>query len=338
MRWSSTGLRALARRFTALSETEARCYTDVSALVRLIPERISNEQQRLASAWAGVGFGVGWPLPERVIDWAIARGLEPDRHSAIVGMLDTLYGLDAAARFDYLLQTGARTIAGAAFRTTSVLDNFNRTDAATLGANWTPSQFGGSISPRIVGNAAGPDSDLDAGNYADAFWNVATFGPDVECYMTLSANAGGGGYECHIRLTGLDGTPDGYMISGQDGGGNDNQLYRINQNVQTALGSAAVQDMSNGDKVGVERIGNDLKMYRMPAAGSWAQLGSTVTDSNLSQAAGNIGLNIQRRLSAHRVDDFGGGTVVAGGGAHAARRLMGMQDYSGYGPIGVRRW
>jgi hypothetical protein len=341
VRASSALLSQLARRYSRLSETEARrraTHREFEQLARAVPAAApSIEQTSLLAHWRGVGFTLGWRLPADVVAWAVRLGLEPDRYAAALTQLCTLYGRAWADLYERLMLTQGRVLAGGAFPTTGVLDAFTRGDAADLGANWTPNQFGGSVGPRLVGNACGPDSDDATNNYCDAFWNVATFGPDVECFMTLTGNAGGAGYECHIRLTGLDGSPDGYMISGQDGGGNDNQLYRINQNAQTALGSASVQDMSNGDSVGVDRIANDLHMFRKPSGGSWAQLGSTVNDggSALSQTAGNIGLNIQRSLTAHRFAPFNGGTVVVAGGHPAARRIP--KSPLGLSPWAVRR-
>jgi hypothetical protein len=99
-----------------------------------------------------------------------------------------------------------------AFPTTSVLDNFNR---ATLGTNWTNDPFhGGATAFPIQGSVA-----VGGTGYSEEWWNVATYGPDCECYVTISTNptsgTSGQGFWVTARLAQQESsaasTGDGYQ-------------------------------------------------------------------------------------------------------------------------------
>src|SRR5207342_2289911 len=61
-----------------------------------------------------------------------------------------------------------------------------------------------------------------------------------------------------------------------------------------------------GDAYGVTDVGSSISVYRRPAGGSWAQIGTTQVDT--TYAAGYIGFNLGDGVS--RLDDFGGGAIT----------------------------
>lgn len=209
-----------------------------------------------------------------------------------------------------------------AFPTTSVLDDFNRANSASLGANWTNPVFTGNPSPRIVSNAMGPAGDDSGTVYCDAYWSASTFGPDSECWVTVSASNTNKGREIYVRLTGLDGSPSGYSAFAADISGTSNNwtLNRYDNGTFVQLGAAFTQSVAAGDSIGLEMIGSSLVFYYKAAAGSWASVTSR-TDATYS-GAGNIALALQQGSgTSNRFDDFGGGTVVVGGGGGAAEKI-----------------
>ncbi len=197
-----------------------------------------------------------------------------------------------------------------AFPTTGILDNFNRAnEGPPPSADWTtdPLGFGDSglkvLTNQCIGNNSGSDNS--------GYWDTTTFGPDCEVYATIVVRPNTGQYfGVYARLVQIGaGTTDGYYVEYifQAAGTDTVSIYRIDNASFTVLGSAISQDFNLGDKLGLELIGSTLTAYRHDGS-SWASLGSR-TDSTHS-AAGNIGLAMHDVAIA---DDFGGGTVVAGG-------------------------
>jgi len=66
------------------------------------------------------------------------------------------------------------------FPTTSILDNFNRSDAISLGTNWFPG-FGGYFG--VFGISSNQmDVYSQSSSYTQGYW---TFGPNAEAYITV---------------------------------------------------------------------------------------------------------------------------------------------------------
>ena len=252
--------------------------TPFVSIVDRVPDlAMSLEQRRLLSAWLGVGFGLGWRLPHGLVAWAVARGIEPDRWQTLLGLV-----------FD---QRGA-------FPTTGLVDDFNRADSATLGANW--GILNAFLTLQIVSNAA----TTTAGSNSGSYWSAATFGADSEVFFTL-ATLPTDGFDTFVRVTTPTGLFDGYGHETSIGAPDANQIYRWDNATATPLGSAASQDYAAGEITGLEVIGSDIKMFRF-SGGSWAQVGSTQTDATYG-TAGNIAMFGGTTFVG---DDFSGGTVV----------------------------
>jgi len=77
--------------------------------------------------------------------------------------------------------TPTSTATSVSFPSTSILDNFNRSNGG-IGSNWSGATSGYSIN----GNK------LDVGNGGDIYWNVNAFGPNQEAYIKFSTVASSG--------------------------------------------------------------------------------------------------------------------------------------------------
>lgn len=189
-----------------------------------------------------------------------------------------------------------------AFPTTGVLDNFNRTDAATLGANWTAD-----ILAAGYGSWAVASNTADATGFDSNWWNVSSFGPDSEAFVTVvTAPTASLRLYINIQSAGSSGM-DAYELSF---GPTSAFILRMDNGTRTQLSSLG-SGVANGDKVGLENIGDTLQAYKDTGSG-WAAWGSAVAGGG-SFGAGHIGIWAQNDNAAF-LDDFGGGTVVTAGG------------------------
>ena len=198
-----------------------------------------------------------------------------------------------------------------AFPTTSIIDNFNRADNASLGANWDEGDLARPDNFEIVSNTVQNTASAQA--EASASWNASTFGPDCEIFATLTQNLpadNGDRYSmaCKIRQIG-SGTTDFYGLSmRRDSGG---LFYRVQESVDesfTDLGAEVGITFVNGDVMGLEVIGDTIKGY----INGVEQISRT--DSTLSGVSGRLGLynwEVAGSGANPTLDDFGGGTVVS---------------------------
>lgn len=204
-----------------------------------------------------------------------------------------------------------------AFPTTSVLDDFNRGNVNPPSANWDyhiNSGFSGRPTLAVISNQCG----LDTPNFGSGYWDASTFGPDTEIYVTLAVLPGTNVdtfLDVRIQGPGTGGsapsTADGYSVAFVNKATDELQFNRVDNAVYTQLGPTQTPgNLVAGDKIGVEMIGFTIKAYRHDGA-SWAQYGTSETDSTYS-SAGYIGGGFGDEIG--RWEDFGGGTVVAGGG------------------------
>jgi hypothetical protein len=189
-----------------------------------------------------------------------------------------------------------------AFPTSSVLDNFNRTDSSTLGANW--GSFWGNSNFKISSNAANADSSAWFGNY----YNVATYGPNCEVFVTAPVHTTTT-YDINLRVqSGTLSAPNCYTL--EISAGNTWTLYRTTGGSGTVLGATVTQAMGDGDSFGLEAIGSTIKAYYKASGGSWTEKMSR-TDSTYS-SAGYLAMDRYGDSGGRKYDDFGGGTVSSG--------------------------
>jgi hypothetical protein len=190
-----------------------------------------------------------------------------------------------------------------------VLDDFNRANAATLGAAWSP--FG------QAGNDAGiiNNTAYDANNTWNLlYWNAGTFGPNSEMYSTQAAliTTDGDTFEHFIRMK--DMVPgafnyDGYTCTWyrQDASNHFLQIKRIDNSAATQLGPSITITPTAGDSYGIEAIGDTISAYEKAGSGAWTWKGGR-TDSTYA-AAGYIGFGFPNEAN-WRLDDFGGGATA----------------------------
>lgn len=202
------------------------------------------------------------------------------------------------------------------FPTQGILDQFTGANATSPpNASWTNQIAGIGSGLEIQSNACETAESVLPNNYGTGFYNVTDYGPDAECYCTISDYSGENdrvGVGVRLASAGTSGL-DGYAahLDTVLGAANDTvNIYRIDNAVLTTLGATITQEMAAGEKLGIEAIGTTITVYRH--AGSWASIGNR-TDGTYS-AAGKIGLWTRSANGTMRMDDFGGGTVSAGGG------------------------
>lgn len=190
-----------------------------------------------------------------------------------------------------------------AFPTTSVIETFTGTNGTSPpNSNWT--NLVGGI--QIQSNAAAGTTV----EYNVAAWDTSTFGADCEAFVTVTAFDATTGVGLGLRVTTLSfSTLDGYLFYVDCSAVPDVWvIFEVLDGGVTELTSTTT-NIANGEKIGAEAIGSALKMYHY-TGGAWSQKLST-TDATYG-SAGYILLDIYHTVG--RCDDFGGGTVVTGGG------------------------
>lgn len=209
-------------------------------------------------------------------------------------------------------------IAGGAFGDAlAVIDDYNRADAATLGANWSSEPLNnGAAMPAIVTNRA-----MSQGAFSSvaAWYNAATFGPDVEVAHTLPV-AGSQYVYLFVRLTDPSAsanTADGYALELVNTAMN---IYRQDNAVGTALGAEqTVTFPSSGDRLGFEANGSTLQAHRH--TGSWATYGASRSDATYA-AEGYVGWGSYEDVRTRAHDDFSAGTITASGSGSASNLML----------------
>lgn len=160
------------------------------------------------------------------------------------------------------------------------------------------------------------------------YYNAATYGPDCEVYVTLAAKATAGDY-ASFTLDGRISSPDSganidsYELEIVMREGNANvgiaRIWKYVNGSFSQLGSDITTTVNAGDSFGLEIVGGattTIRYYRKPAAGSWGLADSRTDSSSPITAAGNLALGAYEStiVGTLTLNDFGGGTVVAGGG------------------------
>lgn len=187
-----------------------------------------------------------------------------------------------------------------AFPTTGIFDNFNRANAANLGANWA-TFVTGDPTLRIVSNTAEPASTWN-GNV----WTTVCAGANQEIWVKFASVNSSGAHGIYARVQqDATATPDGYGVEYQGGviklGRLDNNAFAVQ------AGQQITQTLAAGDSMGLECIGTTIKGYYKLGAGAWTLFG-TFTDATYS-AGRKLGIEIQNG-SPGAYDEVGGGDVV----------------------------
>ncbi len=186
-----------------------------------------------------------------------------------------------------------------AFPTTGILDDFSPDDAHPM-AGWTDFVEGIDASGGV--GLAPADST--------STWNTLYAADNIETYITLSVLPGNG-QEIALYLVNSDDF-SGYQLTLVAQSGNDGlyiNKFTAGLTYDSTIFTFNTVAWGNGDAMGISIIGSEIKAYRKPAGGSWGQVGSTLT--------GMTEFSVDRLIvkisdTVGRIDDFGGGTVVAG--------------------------
>lgn len=182
-----------------------------------------------------------------------------------------------------------------AFPETGILDDFNRGDEGPPMTDWTDQQSG----LEVFSNQTRSDS-----GGSRSFYTANTYGPNSECYATADITSGSWGVWVRVKEIGAN--YDGYEGYAQEAT-NEVELYRIDDAGFTELGSGVAFTWANGDSLGMDIIGDALKVYVNDGGAGWVEKRSE-TDATYG-AAGYTGLFLSD--TTIRVDDFGGGTIGA---------------------------
>lgn len=205
-----------------------------------------------------------------------------------------------------------------AFPTTSVLDSFGQANEDPLSSSgkWSGPTESGHAQLQVTSNTATGHSS----GSSSSWWNVTTFGPDTEAYITISTKGNTGATDylwINLQTPGTAGI-DGYFIAYNYLAGTDTQeIYRIDNDGFTRLGAAISTEYSAGDGLGVDNVAGLINVYRNNAG--WASVGNR---SDSTYGTGYIGLGADRDVE--RLDDFGGGTVTGGGGGATTKKLSAL--------------
>lgn len=216
-----------------------------------------------------------------------------------------------------------------AFGDTGILDNFNRSDEGPPpSSSWTTAIDSATDGLEVIGNEVWAENNAPCGGY----WNVETFGPACEAFITIQDVPGNNDYSgVYTRLvTPGSSAVDGYWARWYHTVGDDQlTLFRIDNGVPTQLGSNDLLEVAVGDKLGLESDADDVHTvyYDDGGAGWTAGTNATATDTTY-QSAGYIGLVMKD--DDHQNDDFGGGTISAGGVDITVP--VGSLEITGYAP------
>jgi hypothetical protein len=110
------------------------------------------------------------------------------------------------------------------------------------------------------------------------------------------------------RIVDTGDNPDGYKVECVAGAGS--KIVRVDDGVNTTLGATFTFNLSDGDKMGLEIIGDDITCYRY-TGGAWGAAIATRADATYT-GAGYFG--VEMSTDAVRMDNMSGGTVSGGGG------------------------
>jgi hypothetical protein len=209
----------------------------------------------------------------------------------------TVKAIDAADRSATATYNWTVTVSSAIDPSSPVLDNFNRANGGA-GSRWSVIKSTYTFM-NISGNTA---VDSSASVYAWNYWNAASFGPDVEAYVTVASYAGD-----TIRIGGRV-TPgssySGYFVSITSAGAW--SIIRIdNGGSPVTLASGVTQTLVSGDKIGIRISGSVVTALHYTSSG-WTQMLSYNTSSDAIRytSPGNVAIEFR----AGALDDFGAGT------------------------------
>jgi hypothetical protein len=212
------------------------------------------------------------------------------------------------------------------FPTTGIVDDFDRADEDPVsdGGAWSNPLSGlGVGDPQVTSNQLAPPDGGDIGfcvrtegTSADqeAYYTIATL-PASPTFFIVSVRCAGTG----LGTDGLD-----LRVRSDDGAWS---LRRVVDLTPTTVASGMLSGgaLVAGDSIGLDVIGNTMTGHIKRGAAAWAEI-VTAGEGGTLTAHGPLGLSIDVVTGTDttwRIDNFGGGDVVAAGGVgglvHTAR-------------------
>lgn len=201
---------------------------------------------------------------------------------------------------------------------TPILDNFNRADAPTLGANWTV--LSGYNNLKIESNKAACDVNTICGDYYNQ-----DFGPDCEAYITALPTADafpfGASEHLWIRHDAVNNTGYRIVVSHFSNPPSPSYHLIILDLYRVDIGSSTLLDESDpinvlgttGYRFWISAIGDQINVYlSLTTSGdTWSAI-LNATDATYS-LAGKLNIASLGSVSYRGayLDDFGGGTLAA---------------------------
>lgn len=177
--------------------------------------------------------------------------------------------------------------------TTAILDNFNRAnEGPPPSASWSQGDFTDGM--KVLGNEVVSSGGINVGG---SFWNVASYGPDIEVYATISAGAGQGRiyWACASAIS--KGT--GYFMLDANVFSDSLALYHNGLAVKVWG-----RPISVGDTIRAKMISTTVYVYHK-TGGIWSLVGTH--DMPGHSGTGYFGIGSTNETTA--LDDFGGGTL-----------------------------
>jgi hypothetical protein len=186
----------------------------------------------------------------------------------------------------------------------SVSDDFNRADAANLGANWTELTNGAKI---VSNRAVGDDGSY---TYQWVYWSANTWNNNQssQCVVGTTGTAWDEGPVVRVAAG-----VDGYLAMCHSSGFR--RIYRRDDGSFTLLANfdGAV---ASGDTIKLDANGSTLEYFR--------NAGSLGTTSDATYASGAAGISVSNVEGTNDyVDEWvGTGEVAGGGGGNRRRRAI----------------
>lgn len=197
-----------------------------------------------------------------------------------------------------------------AFPTTAVLDNFNAgaSQNLTARAGWGTSPF--LTTQTTYASDSTPTQAEILVTTGGNNWGTLTWS-DMEAFVTLTTfTPASNSLTICARIQVFGASPTYYGVQLAASGVTDLQIVKLVAGTPTGIGTLQSQTFTNGDSVGIDVIGTQIRSYYKIGAGAWT-LKDTVTDSSIT-GAGAIGFR-NHFIITTRVDNFGGGSLDASG-------------------------
>lgn len=204
-------------------------------------------------------------------------------------------------------------------------DNFNGPDQSPLAGNWR--SFANLPPMQRLANRAEASGAFFSGSY---FANRQDY-TDTENFMTVAVQDNTAAKILKIRLTPATGGGEpiddqhqnGYQVSVDEVNAAEWLIQRIDNSVNTTLGTFPGFALASGDGMGFQAIGSRLSCWRKVAAGAYVQVG-TVTDATYGY--GKTGIVVAN--DSPIFDDYGlGGVFTVGVGPASGKRRSRMTSW-----------